>query len=247
MHPSDQPPPTPGRPSLINSDDEDSANRPRIVGGLDCLDGEPAAKWGLARFPWALCGALMLAIGAATMLWSGDESGKQIIVAGTEPVIAEPPPLQNSAADELLDSDAAPPILVKETTPAAELAPPTVKRIELKRAPRAIEHRAKAAKPAKMVTSKRKGKAPMPVKRKPILSRTELMSQADKEVALLAAMVTHTKATTSGPSPFLVKWKQCGAARSVAAAKQCRVILCAESADAVECRGARGSGAGIRP
>ena len=247
MHPSDQNPPTPGRPSLVNSEDAPSASHPRMVGGLDCLDGEPAAKWGLARFPWALCGALVLAIGAATMLWSGDESGKQIIVAGTDPVLAEPPAVPDSSGEQAPDSDAAPPILVKDTPPMAESAP-ALKPVDLKLAPSApTQQRSGRFKPPKKPALKKKIAPPKPARKKAPSSRSELMSQADQEVALLAAMVTHTKATSAIPSQFMLKWKQCAAAKSVAAAKLCRARLCSGNEMAAECLGSHQPTAGSKP
>lgn len=245
MHPSDQHPPTPGRPSLVNSDEEQSINRPRIVGGLDCLDREPAAKWGLAKFPWALCGALLLAIGAASMLWPGDESGKQIIVAGTEPVVAEPPPLQETNSDDVGANDATLPVMVKETLPLVELAPPHVKPVDLGVSSPAVKRHARIHKPKKVVAKKRV-KAPPPPRRKPVLPKTESMSGPDKEVALLAAMVMHTKSTAPVSAQFRLKWKQCGTAKSIAAADSCRAHLCTTNEGVAECI-SRSHALGLKP
>jgi hypothetical protein len=247
LHPSDQNPPTPGRPSFNSPDQESPGGYPRIVGGLDCLDGEPAPKWGLAKFPWALSGALLLTIGAATMLWSGDDSGKQIIVAGTEPVIAEPAPLPEASTEEMMETDAPLPIMVKEDAAPSQVEPPPVKLVDLDvAAPPRAKHRASTAKPPKKPRPNKKPKAPSSPKVKPALPRLESMSQADKDVALLAAVVTHTKAIQAAPL-ISVKWKQCGAAKSVAAAKRCRAQLCASNEDAPECGAARSAPVGVKP
>ena len=91
-----------------------------MVGGLDRVEGTVEPLPGPAKFPWALCGALLLAVCAGAMLLSGQEGDKQIIRAGTDPVLAEAPALPE---EDLQESPV--PLMVQPAEP------PQVKRVEL--------------------------------------------------------------------------------------------------------------------
>lgn len=216
MHPSDEGTPTSGRPSQHPPHPQGDPGWPRVVGGIDCIESTVAPLAGPARFPWALCGALLLAVCAGAMLLSGQEGEKQIIRAGTEPVVAEAPAQQE---EDFLE----PPVPLMVQT----AAPPEVKPVPVS-SPEPVH--AKRPGQAKKPPVKTKTKAVPPPKKVPSTPKIVTMTQADKDVALLAAVVTRTKAAQAQPSLLAVKWKQCATAKSVAAARQCREQLCASRA-----------------
>jgi hypothetical protein len=76
-----------------------------------------------------------------------------------------------------------------------------------------------AAKPAAVATA-RKGSAPLPP-----------APEADSDVALLAALVAHSKVSQpAGPTPAALKLKECKTRGSVAEADECRTRLCTGAA-----------------
>lgn len=233
MHPSDEGTPTPGRPSQQPPHQHGDPGWPRVVGGLDRIDSAVEPLSNPSKFPWALCGALLLAVCAGAMLLSGQEGEKQIIRAGTETVMTEPPALPEEDFQDPALAEAPAPVMVRQPA-QTEAAPPAVKRVDLKvrEAVRAKRPVAKAKKPV----AKKKVKALPPPKKIPAIQKIDAMSQADKDVALLAAVVTRTKAAQEQPSIMAAKWKQCATAKSVAAAKHCREQLCAGRASGLaEC------------
>ncbi|UUZ48301.1 hypothetical protein LP420_36355 [Massilia sp. B-10] len=104
------------------------------------------------------------------------------------------------------------------------------------------------AKPPKKPAVKKKVKAPPPPRKAAVIQKPEPLSQSERDVALLAAVVTRTKASQSVPPVLSVKWKQCAAAKSVAAARQCRAQLCAVADEsAAECAGLKRASGKSRP
>lgn len=205
-----------------------------MVGGLDCIESAVEPLPAPAKFPWALCGALLLAVSAGAMLFSGQEAEKQIIRAGTEPVLAEPAALPEENMQDLSLPEAPLPLMVKQPV---KTETPSIKRVDLNviQPARAKRQPAKIKKSTKPLV-KKKVKAVAPLKKIPPVSKPETMSQADKDVALLAAVVTRTKAAQEQSSAMSVKWKQCATAKSVLAAKHCREQLCAGRASGLaEC------------
>jgi len=233
VHPSDEGTPTPGRPSQQPPNQHGDPGWPRVVGGLDRIDSAVEPLTNPSKFPWALCGALLLAVCAGATLLSGQEGEKQIIRAGTEAVVTEPPALPEEDFQEPALPEAPVPLMVRQATPA-EATPAAVKRVDLKvgQPVRAKRPFAKSKKPL----VKKKVKAAPPPKKAPAIQKFDTMSQADKDVALLAAVVTRTKAAQEQPSIMAAKWKQCATAKSVTAAKHCREQLCAGRASGLaEC------------
>lgn len=247
MHPSDEGTPTPGRPSQTTPNQSGDPNRPRVVGGLDRIDETVAPFTPPAKFPWALSAALVLAIGTGAMLWSGESAEKQIIRAGSEPVLADPPVLPEDEFQEPVMRDVPPPLILREPA-KADLAPPEVKRVELRVAePVRAKQPVAKAKPPKRPAVKKKVKAPPPSKKAAVIQKPEPQSQSERDVALLAAVVTRTKASQAASPVLSVKWKQCAAAKSVAAARQCRAQLCAAGESAAECAGLKRASGKSRP
>jgi hypothetical protein len=229
VHPSDEGMPTSGRPNLNTPSQHGDPNRPRVVGGLDRIAEAVAPMAGRTRFPWVLCGALLLAIGAGGMLWSGNESDKQIIRVSTEPVPAENPVISDDEFQEPVLADAPQPLIVREDPP------PAVKRVDLQAAEAApVPPPTSKTRALKKATAKKSGTVSPPRTKAPLRALPERLSQSDRDVALLAAVVTRTKAGQAGPRILSVKWRQCAGAASVAEARQCRVQLCGAGGSA-EC------------
>ena len=143
------------------------------------------------------------------------------------PVVAKPSPVaaKNQPVDELtkfLEPKAAPPV-----------------RVAAKPAPKKPVVVAKAA-PAKAALAKPAAKArPQPtamasnvepvIKKKPVVQPKAVVRQ-DSDVALLAALVAHSKASQPKKSTPATKLEQCKTLGSVEKAEQCRARLCAASA-----------------
>jgi hypothetical protein len=227
VHQSDEGKPTPGRPSQFPPNQSGDPSRPRVVGGLDRIDETVTPFSPAARFPWLLSAALLLAIGAGAVLLSGTEAEKQIVRVGTEPLPEPPPVLSEDACQDPMLDDAPLPLIVREPIHAAA-------------APPAPERRVASVSVPKKPAAKRKVLPPAPPKKAPAVQKPAQLSQSERDVALLAAVVTRSKASADGPAILSVKWKQCGGASSVAAARQCRVRLCATAGtQAGECAALR--------
>ncbi|UUZ53889.1 hypothetical protein LP419_35795 [Massilia sp. H-1] len=112
---------------------------------------------------------------------------------------------------------------------------------------RAREAAAGQGKAAQEARCEKKVKAPPPPRKAAVIQKPEPLSQSERDVALLAAVVTRTKASQSVPPVLSVKWKQCAAAKSVAAARQCRAQLCAVDESAAECAGLKRASGKSRP
>ena len=76
------------------------------------------------------------------------------------------------------------------------------------------------------------------LKKKKAVAHPRAVAQTDSDVALLAALVAHSKATQpKRPSGIRAKLLQCKTLGSVAEAEQCRARLCAGSArNSSECK-----------
>jgi hypothetical protein len=200
-----------------------------VVGGLDRIDEIVTPFTHAARFPWLLSAALLLAIGAGAMLLSGEEAEKQIVRVESEPLPEPPPVLPEDAFQDPTLDDAPLPLIVHEPVQAAA-------------APAQERPVAKVSLPKK-AAAKKKVLPAVPQKKAPAAQKPAQLSQSERDVALLAAVVTRTKASQDGPTILSVKWKQCGGASSVAAAKQCRVRLCTSAGThAGECAALRRGG-----
>jgi len=262
VHPNDEGSPTPGRPSPSSASAPGEAPRPRVVGGLDRIDGAVSPFTSPARFPWALSGALLLAIGASAMLWSGDDGEKQIIRAATVTAVPEPPaPAAVAAAwqDAAPDDERPVPLMVQVSprpapAPAADGAaaaapvkassarPASAGRSHAMPVPRrhAVPAARRQVPPRQTRPARKTPRVPAPVRAVPVSALPVALSPSERDVALVAAVVTRTKAAQAGPSALALKWRQCAAASSVAAARHCREQLCSGHGDSVaECKGGK--------
>jgi hypothetical protein len=254
---SDERPPTSGRPSLLSTDQQAEADRHRILSGLDGKPSGTTAGAGKARrgkLTWLAAGAAVLAIGAGSAVWLAGEGEKEIVLAGTAPL-----PSTAAPAAALAPEPAAPVAPAEEVSTAAILedvpAAPSKEALaaEKKKATDDL-NKLLAAEPAVHVAKPQVKKAvavakphPQPtvmasniepvIKKKPAV-HPKPAAKTDTDVALLAALVAHSKAIEpKHPAGAAAKLQQCKTLPSVAEAEQCRARLCAGSAKAVaECK-----------
>lgn len=247
---SDERPSTSSRPSLL-SEQASEGPATRILGGLDGK-ADPAPRHGgkkkSGKYGWLAAGAAVLILGAGASTYLGGEGEKEVVLASTAPVSSTPAPaaalasdpgveevstaaiLQDvpepkeeavSDAEKLGVEDELDKMLAKEAipeAPAAAVVPAPVPKPAAKPAPRKV-----AAKPV----AKDKKVAAAPVKKKPVAKDKPVQ---DTDVALLAALVAHTKATQPKRGTAAAKLKQCSTLGSVAEAEDCRAKLCASAA-----------------
>jgi hypothetical protein len=250
-----------GRPSLLSSEQQAEADRHRILSGLDskseATTGAKRARRG--KLTWVAAGVAVLAIGAGSAVWLAGEGEKEIVLAGTaplpstaapaaalasEPPVVPPEPEEVSTAAILEDT---PPGAAK-AAPAADKKPADDELSKLLEPPAgAPAHVAAHAAPKKPVVVAKAAHAkaaakphtqtamtmnvePVLKKKKPV-AHPKAFVQTDSDVALLAALVAHSKATQpKRPTGIGAKLLQCKTLGSVAEAEQCRAHLCAGSA-----------------
>lgn len=252
MHSNDEHRPTPGRPSPDSPEQKVEVDRLRLLGAnedKDDLDSYP--KSGFGKLSWAVTCALLLALAAGGVLWSGEEGAKQIVLAGTEPPPAELPTLAEedpTEADPTYGSN----VIVLQEEPAVELKPAPVEvkapvaARELKLLPQkpAVKPAVAKNKPATLKTVKTvqrtKPSAKSSTRRKSEAVRTVAapVPAPDKDVALLSALMEHSKATAQPkPSALALSLKQCRALKKATEARRCIAKLCSGSAKGKsECR-----------
>ncbi|QYF92754.1 hypothetical protein KY495_18785 [Massilia sp. PAMC28688] len=95
MQHSDDRPPASGRPSLLSAEQQGEAERQRILSGLDnkpSLTTAGADKARSGALKWVAAGAAVLALTAGAGAWLVSEGEKEIVLAGTAPLPATPPP-----------------------------------------------------------------------------------------------------------------------------------------------------------
>ncbi len=259
MQHSDDRPTISGRPSLLSSDQQAEADRHRILSGLDGKpDGTTAGaeKARRGKLTWLAAGAAVLALSGGAAAWLSSEGEKEIVLAGSAPLpssaapaaaltsepMAVPPPADVSTAAILEDmplvggKDAA--VDAKKQAEAEDelnkmLAPAAPARVAVKAAPKKQVVVAKAAAPVKVAEKPRMTEMAMNVepvlRKKPVAKKPA--APADNDVALLAALVAHSKSAQpkrgTGPAAQLQHCKTLG---SVAEAEQCRARLCAGTA-----------------
>jgi hypothetical protein len=218
-----------------------------------------AEKARRGKMTWLIAGAAVLALGAGSMVWLTSEGEKEIVLAGTAPLPSTAAPaaaLASEPAAPHVEAEEVSTAAILEDTPviAAKPAPVTGKKAPvdeltkmLERHPAAPVH--VAAKPpakkpvvlAKAAPAKAKAEdKPQPtamasniepvIKKKPGAVAAKPLSKQDSDVALLAALVAHSKAVQPKKSPTATKLQQCKTLPSVAEAEQCRARLCAASA-----------------
>ena len=261
MQHSDERPTSSGRPSLLSSDQQAEADRHRILSGLDSKpDGTSAGaqKARRGKVTWIAAGVAVLAIGAGSAAWLSGEGEKEIVLAGSAPLpsmaapaaaLASQPRAATPEADEVSTAailEDTPSIASKAVPAGAKKAPVDELSKMLEPHPAAPVHVAAKAAPKKAVVLAKaappkvaaKAHADMtmtmnvePVlKKKPALHPKEVV-QTDSDVALLAALVAHSKASPpKRAAGFAAKLQQCKTLPSVAEAEQCRARLCAGSA-----------------
>jgi hypothetical protein len=253
---SDERPPTSGRPSLLSSEQQAEADRHRILGGFDSKPVGTTAgpeKVRKGKLKWIVAGATVVALGAVSMSWLASEGEKEIILAGTAPLPSTAAP---AAALASVDAEEVSTAAILEDTPvlatkAAAVAdskapvdelskllePQAAPRVAAKAPPKKPVVVAKAA-PVKVVAKAAEKPQPMAMNLEPVVSKKKPVAtpkaatNADSDVALLAALVAHSKATqapkrSSGPAS---KLQQCKTLATVAEAEQCRARLCATTA-----------------
>lgn len=252
---SDERTPTPGRPSLLSTDQQVEADRNRILSELDGNSGMAGGNSRARRTSnyWivAIVAVLSLGVGGGVLL--GHEGEKQVVLAKTEP-LAGPglmsPPESVDLAYPNYEMGEASPATVLEDMPLVSTPPAAL-----------VEEVVTVAAPVPMVESrdaahvqlvdvskpvaKRPAKAPLAKNAKkskaqlagalPSKKRAEVepavVSQGDKDVALLAALVTHSKATqTKRNGGIAAKLKECRASATAKAVAQCRARVCSGSA-----------------
>lgn len=139
----------------------------------------------------------------------------------------KPAPGAGDGKDELAPLLAAAPA---QDAPKADQAP--AKRAE-KDAPR---KEAKKKEAPRLASADKQRAKPAPAKPKPAPKKAE--PAVDSDVALLAALLAHSK--SPAPSKAASDFKRCAASASSAEAERCRVRLCEGSAKgAAECKGVR--------
>ncbi len=252
MQPSDEPFPTPGRPSLLSLDQQAEADRHRILAELD--EEEADLKTGpRGMFRWIAIGGVVAALSmVGGVLLSGEED-KPIVPA----VVAASPAMQEPAVNatahrgpgaEVNEGRAAPllddePIMAAPaSTPVLPLLldTPTLVAAPVKHAvaPERVKP-ARAIKTAKATPRKKVPKSKPKALKQPRTSGNKQVTvnvptPGDTEVALLAALVTHSKATQA-KNGVAAKLKQC---KSLVRAVQrtCRMRVCAAVKGAPECK-----------
>lgn len=218
-----------------------------------------AEKARRGKMTWLIAGAAVLALGAGSVLWLSSEGEKEIVLAGTAPLpssaapaaaLASEPAAPHAETEEV--STAAiledTPVIAPKAAPAAAGKSPAdelTKMLERHPAP-PVHVAAKPAVKKPVVVAKAapaKAKAqdkPQPsamasniepvIKKKPAAAAAKPVSKQDSDVALLAALVAHSKAVQPKKSPAATKLQQCKTLPSVAEAEQCRARLCAAGA-----------------
>ena len=158
-----------------------------------------------------------------------EEVSTATILDDTPMVASEPPPAKpaKSGPDELtklLDPQGAPVVVAKPApAPVRIAAKPPVKKVVLAKAPtKAVE------KPRVQMAEMAMNVQPV-LKKKPAPAKKAVV-QTDTDVALLAALVAHSKAKEPKRGTPGAKLQQCKTLGSVAEAEQCRARLCAGTA-----------------
>lgn len=224
-----------GRPSLLSTEQQAEADRNRI---LSKLDGKPEAKVAShGKAAWLAVGAAVVSLCAGAALWGAYDTPADVAQAGaapTEPVQAPVVTAAPAAAPAEPEVSAA--AILDEVAGAAGTeslqdmldAPAPAKPAEqdeltqlLAAAPAAAVH-APATKTPPKPRAEKVAHKPAP-RKKNAAAPAKPVRQADSDVALLAALVAHSKAPQART---LKQCKQLGGAE----AEQCRARLCASSA-----------------
>lgn len=158
------------------------------------------------------------------------------------PVVAAKPTVaaKNQPDDELtkfLEPKAPAPVRVA-AKPAPKKPVVVAKAAPAKAAPAKTAAVKPADKPRPQPTAMASNVEPV-IKKKPVVPAKAVVRQ-DSDVALLAALVAHSKASQSKKSTPASKLQQCKTLPSVAEAEQCRARLCESSAkNESECKGSK--------
>ncbi len=255
MQHSDERPTISGRPSLLSSEQQAEADRHRILSGLDSKPDSTTAGAGKSRrgkLTWIAAGVAVLALCAGAAAWLAGEGEKEIVMAGSAPLPARAAPAAALASETPpaipAGEEVSTAAILEDASPAAaKPAPAAINKgapdeltkmleapahVAAKAAPKKAPLVAKAA-PVK--AAKPHGESTMTMNVEPVLKKKPVahpkaVVPADSDVALLAALVAHSKATQAKrPTGVAAKLQQCKTLASVAEAEQCRARLCAGS------------------
>ncbi len=249
MQHSDEHPSIAGRPSLLSPDQQAEADRHRILSGLENNPEESAGRGRKGFFAWLLAGVAVLALGAGAGLFLVSADEKEIVFAATPPLPAKPAPAVALATDipvvrGMADDVAAAAILydgpVIESTaqaaeqkpgpdaladmlaPAVAQAPPATPAVarpaKAKPAARAVKPTAHAVKPARVAAKAPPRKATSGKKK----AEAKPAAPIDTDVALLAAVVAHSKSTAPQGTGAATRLRQCKSLGTAAEAMQIR-------------------------
>jgi hypothetical protein len=254
LHPSDDRPQPSGRPSLLTPDQQGEPAQERILSGLD------GKKMGAAPFaakrrsnvaPWLVTGTLVLAVCAGALVWFDEqETFRPHVAVQNTPVVQLPPPepvITRTASEEIAAAAILEESFAEDGATLAEMegesddAPMMAELTARVPARKAVQAKKKAPrkvaviKPAKKEPPKKLAVAP-PKKKVEVQAKPTV--QADNDVALLAALVAHSKVPQARKaSSAAEKLTKCKTLGSVAEAEECRARLCSgEGGSEAECK-----------
>ncbi|MFL6659643.1 MAG: hypothetical protein ACJ8GW_16305 [Massilia sp.] len=220
-----------------------------------------AAKARRGKMVWVAAGAAVVALSAGTAVWLVSEGEKEIVMAAAPPAaVAAPLPPATPAPkaapaeaeevstaailDEAPSAPAKPAALADAKTAPDELTKMLEARAEPKTAhaahaaPKvaAVKKPVAVAKATPAKAHEKQDAEAMAMNIEPVIAKkgavhAKAATQSDSDVALLAALVAHSKAgqpkKATGPASQL---QQCKTLASVAEADQCKARLCASTA-----------------
>ena len=223
--------PASGRPGIFSEDRQTEVDRQHILDGLEGQLARREAMPGRRKSLRALLltGVVVLGLCGAAVMVLAREDDKQIVPAGTAPL----PPAAQVQAPALAQVSVQVQVPVPVLADEADAPAPAVAAAEMPDTTAEQLAPAAPARPAPLA----KPRPPRPVKTalavKPAAARPA--APLDNDVALLAALVTHAKA--SAPRTDLAaKLRQCKRRASAGAARQCRRQLCKAASGAAECK-----------
>lgn len=212
-----------------------------MFGGQDDDAARTFSSAGTSRggkYKWFVVGAVVLALSAGAGAWLSSESEKAIVLASTAPGPATDVP-----------AAALPPAPMAVSTAAILEEVPIISPGEKSYGDDEIQLLSTGAQEPGDSFAAPAGKKHFAVKHAPVKMRTKMRPTQiaaapgkirfgsgpkavapDSDVALLAAMVEHSKAIQPKRSPAAIKLGQCKTLRSVADAERCRARLCAGTA-----------------
>lgn len=263
MQRNDKRPPTAGRPSLLSSEQQAEAERHRILSGLDERSGTIFSSVDTPRsrqFKWLAFGVTVLALSAGTGALLSGESEKAVVIASTVPgqsseVLPPAFPPETMAVHDVQEEASTAAILEDAPATAPVAVPPEEissgndeVRATLERGASAQFPAIRGSAPREALSAKRPklkiAQSPRPPQAAALRAKKKIPADRkarapDSDVALLAALVAHSKATQPKRTPAAIKLNECKTLGSVSHAEECRARLCdAAAKDEPECKGA---------